>query len=181
VNESGPTSLQRALGVLQQVNRGLHFLAGGVLLVILVVTVLNIIGRELNRPVAGSIEVTQLFMGLMVFLALGYGESERVHISVDLLYERLGTRGKSVLRIFGRSVGVIVVLLMVWRLWIYAGEQAAGNYQTGIYRWPISPFVRVAAAGALMLAITMVGNIVADLLGVEGFAESDEHEIEQAI
>lgn len=181
MTESVSTPLQRALGALQRVNRWLHYVAGGVLLLILVVTVVNIFGRRFNQPLAGSVEMTQLFMGLMVFLALGYGESERVHISVDLLYERLGQRGKMVLRIFGRLVGLITVLFLVRYLWEFSNVQRNGGYTTGIRFWPIWPFVRVASLGAALLALTMFGNLLADLFGVEGFAESDDAEIEQVI
>lgn len=179
--ESVHTPLQRALGALQRVNRWLHYAAGGILLLILAITVINIFGRRVDQPLAGSVEMTQLFMGLMVFLALGFGETERVHISVDLLYERLGPRGKQVLRILGRLIGLVIVLFLIRQLWVYAGVQANGNYQTAIRRWPIAPFVRVAAVGAGVLALSMLGNLLADIFKVEGYAESDEVQIEQTI
>lgn len=179
--ESVPTSLQRALGALRRVNRWLHYLAGVMLLLILVVTVANILGRRFNQPLPGSVEMTQLFMGLMVFLALSYGEDQRVHISVDLLYERLNDGGKRFLRIFGRAVGLIIVVLLIKELWDYSIVQRDGNYTTAIRLWPIWPFVIVAAVGVFMLAVTMIANLIADILGIEGFAESEDAEIEKAI
>jgi TRAP-type C4-dicarboxylate transport system permease small subunit len=181
VPESVQTPLQRALGALERLNRWLHYAAGGVLLLILAVTVINIFGRRFNQPLGGSVEMTQLFMGLMVFLALGFGETERVHISVDLLYERLGAGGKQVLRIFGRVVGLVVVLFLIRQLWVYSDVQRGGNYQTAIRQWPIWPFVRIAAVGAGVLALSMLGNLVADIFKVAGYAETDETQIEQAI
>jgi TRAP-type C4-dicarboxylate transport system permease small subunit len=182
VADTVPTPLQRAFGALQRVNRWLHYLAGVVLLLILAVTVVNIFGRRFNQPLAGSVEMTQLFMGLMVFLALSYGEGERVHISVDLLYERLGDRGKKVLRIFGRLVGLVIVVFLIRELWDYSNVQRDGLYTTAIRQWPIWPFVRAAAVGTFMLALTMVANLIADILNVEGFAETgEETEIERAI
>lgn len=176
-------ALAKGIGALRRLNVVLHYLAGAVLLAILAVTVVNIIGRQVNNPLEGSVEMTAVFMGVMVFLALSYGEDQRVHITVDLLYERLAPGPQRTLRLFGRAVAIVFTALMVWKLWGYAGSKATAGDETPVRQWPISPFVRVAAFGTLMLLISTLANFLADLFKLEGLAEedSDEPDLEGAI
>lgn len=175
-------ALATAIGALRRVNRWLHLAAGAVLLAILTITVINIFGRQVDKPFAGTVELTQVFMGLMVFLALSYGEDERVHINVDLLYERVGPRPQRWLRLFGRGVAIIFTILMVRQLWQYAGEKQAAGQVTDVYELPFHWFIRAAALGAVMLVLSNIANFLADWFELEPYAEQpvDDADIESA-
>lgn len=157
----------------------MHYASGAVLVGILAITIVNIVGRRLGSPLTGALDYTTLGMTLMVFLALSFGEDERVHITVDLLYERCGPPVQYYLRLFGRAVAIVVIGLMVWQLWEYAslqerqGRVLGDNVQLPL-QWP----VRIAAVGALMLLIANIANFVADLLDIEGYAEVETDELE---
>jgi TRAP-type C4-dicarboxylate transport system permease small subunit len=172
--------IRTAIHQLRRFNNVLRITSGLVLLLLLALTLANIIGRRFDRPVAGVVEMTELLMAMMVFLAIGFGEDQRAHITVDLLYERLGPASQRSLDLFSRAVAMVVVGLMIWQLWEYADSQAAANRETTILQWPLSPFVRVAALGALMLLLATASNFLIDLLGYDDVAE-DDHVPEQAI
>ena len=62
------------------------------LTVIMLITFVDVGGRQFNHPLIFTVEVTQLLMGLVVYLAMGYTTFMRAHINVDLLLIRLSPR-----------------------------------------------------------------------------------------
>ncbi|MGI9598365.1 MAG: TRAP transporter small permease [Acidimicrobiales bacterium] len=157
---------------LRVVNRWLHYLAGAVLVFILAITLVNIVGREFNEPLAGTVEVTALLMTLVVFLGIPHGEDEGVHITVDLLYERVGPRTQRNLTVFGRAVGLVVMAMMSRQLWLYANIQADGGYTTTVREWDIAPFVRAAAFGTFMLVLATAANLIVAVFGLDELEHS---------
>jgi TRAP-type C4-dicarboxylate transport system permease small subunit len=67
--------------------------AAFVLAVLAVMTFCDVIGRYfLNAPFSFSVEMTELSMGLVVYLAIGLTTHENGHVSVDFVTSRLPDR-----------------------------------------------------------------------------------------
>ena len=166
---SGPGEVvARYVNGVRTVNRWLHVVAGAVLLLILAITIVNILQRRFAVPLAGTVEMTATLMTVVVFLGIPHSEDEGDHISVDLVYERMGDGVQKAMRIFARLVGLLIMAAMTRQLWEYAGIQDRGGYTTTVREWPIHPFVRVAALGALMLTLATLANLLVDVFGLDG-------------
>ncbi len=63
--------------------------AGAVgLAIIMLLTFCDVIGRYVfNAPIVGTVEVTELLMGMMVYLGVGMTTHVRGHIRVDIVIE----------------------------------------------------------------------------------------------
>ena len=147
--------------VVARCNSVLHFAACTTMVALLAWTVTDIVGRSaFNSPVRGTVEVTELAVVVLVYLGLARVESDDGHISVDLLYVRLGRRGQLVMRAVAGLIGVVIVAAMTWRLYVYAGTLEAGGFTTGILRIPLQPVALLAVAGAAAFALTMVTNLL---------------------
>jgi len=141
----------------ERLTRWLHHLSGALLLGLMVLTVANIVGRWLfDAPVAGTVELTEIGMVGIVFLGLAYAQVREDHIRVDLLYERLGPRGRKVLGLFAALVSFATVAVLTWRLWSYAGRLSASGRTTSALRIPLSWVAWVAVAGAAIYAMGVV-------------------------
>jgi TRAP-type transport system small permease protein len=137
----------------------MHVGAGLTMLVLLAWTVTDIVGRAFfSSPVRGTVEITELAVVVLVYLGLARTESQDAHISVDLLYIRLGVRAKLALRVFAGVVSVAVLTVMTWRLWVYAGSLEAGGYTTGIRRIPLYPVALLGVIGSAMFTVALFVN-----------------------
>ncbi|HSK22964.1 MAG TPA: TRAP transporter small permease, partial [Egicoccus sp.] len=146
---------------ISRLNEVLHVAAILTLLGLLAWTVADIVGRSFfDRPMRGTVELTELAVVVLVYLGLARVESQDAHISVDLLYVRFGRRMQLGLRALALTLGVIVVGTMTWRLFDYAGQLAAGGYTTGILRLPLRPVALLGVAGAAMFGVTMAANLL---------------------
>ncbi len=147
----------RQLGrALDEMNRALHYGAGALIIAVMALTIYNVVGRWLFASgLRGTVELTQLAMIGIVYLGLAYAQQRDNHISVDLLYNRLDVRARIVLDGFVTALSVIVLGLLAWQLYRYAGVLHAGNRVTGSRGIPLAPFAFVAITGvaAFLLAI----------------------------
>nr|WP_246220662.1 TRAP transporter small permease [Phytoactinopolyspora mesophila] len=132
-------------------------------------TVGDIVGRAVfSHPLRGTIEMTELAVVVLVYLGLALTEDRDRHITVDLLYVRLGATGQLVLRVFAGVVAFVVVSVMTWRLWQYAEQLDAGGFTTGILRIPLYPVALLAVLGSSAFALAILSKTI---LAVKALAE----------
>ena len=149
--------MTRLTAQFERLTRWLHHVSGALLVGLTVLTVGNILGRWLfDAPLPGAVELTEIGMVAIVFMGLAYAQVRGDHIRVDLLYERLGRRGRRVLDLLATLVSFATVAVMTWRLWAYAGQLAASGRTTSVLRIPLSWVAWVAVAGGVLYAVAVV-------------------------
>jgi TRAP-type transport system small permease protein len=145
---------------LRRLSHLLHALAGVTMLLLLLWTVADIIGRTfLARPLPGTVELTELAVVVLVYLGLARAEHERAHIAVDLLFVRLGTRTQLVVRVLAGLLSAAVVLVLTWRLLAFSGQLRDGGFTTGVLSVPLYPVALIGVAGAGVFALAILGNV----------------------
>ena len=146
--------MRRVTAQFERLTRWLHYLSGALLIGLMVLTVVNILGRWLfATPLPGTVELTEIGMVAIVFTGLAYAQVREDHIRVDLLYEQLGTRGRRVLGLFAALVSFATVAVVTWRLWVYAGQLQASGRTTSALRIPLSWVAWIAVAGGVVYAV----------------------------
>jgi len=150
------------MAVVRRVNLAMHYVAGATLVALMLLVVADIVGRRFfGRPLRGTVEIVEMAMVLIIYLGLGYAEHEGDHVSLDLVYNRLGARTRSALSVITGVFGLGVMGLVAWQLWEFAGVLRAGQYTTGVLRIPQAPIAIVAVAGAGLFILAMATNVVA--------------------
>jgi TRAP-type C4-dicarboxylate transport system permease small subunit len=134
--------------------RMLALASGGVLLVLMVFTVLDVIMRALfGRPFSGSIEFTEFCMSLIVFLGIPYTGWVGAHISVDLFEKYLDRPSLRLLPALISFIGGALFLLIAWRV---ALEATATIHQvSNMMRMPHYPFRFTVAFCCVLFAIVL--------------------------
>jgi TRAP-type C4-dicarboxylate transport system permease small subunit len=151
----------RVAATLRRVDAGLHVLAGVTMVALLLWTVVDIVGRAFfDRPLRGTIELTELAVVILVYLGLARTEDRDKHISVDLLYGSLSVGAQLALRVFAGVVAFVVITTMTWRLWIFAGQLDAGGFETGALRLPLYPVALLGVLGSAAFALAIASNLV---------------------
>lgn len=149
---------------LRRVNGVLHTLAGVTMVLLLLWTVGDIIGRTFfSRPFPGTVELTELAVVVLVYLGLARAENDDAHIAVDLLYVRLGARAQLAVRVVAGLLSFLVVAVMTWRLALFAGQLEAGGFTTGVLRIPLYPVAIVGVVGATAFALAILSNVAVSM------------------
>lgn len=146
------------------VNRSLHYVAGALIIGVVVITVYNVLGRWLfDEPLRGTVELTELAMVGIVYLGMAYAQHQGSHITVDLLHQRFGRRWRAALDAFAAVVGIVVVALIAWRLSVYADVLEAGGRTTASRRIPLYPFAYLAIVGLAAYVLALATSFVRSL------------------
>lgn len=135
--------------------RWLRLLLAAVPMAMVVVTVLDVLGRRIDRPLPGAIEIIELLMGLLVFGALPLVTAERGHVTVSLFDEMLGPRLLLWRDRLVAGLSAVVLGVVAWRLADKGAELFGfGDRSTylGVPLAPLALFMALmAAASALLL------------------------------
>ncbi len=124
---------------------------------IMVLTFCDVIGRYMfDAPIVGTVEVTELLMGTMVYLGVGLTTQARGHIRVDILIDRLPPRIQAFLEVVTLALSIVLVSLVCWHLWLKAGATVEKNDLTQIWEWPLWPAAYVMAAASLLMVSSML-------------------------
>jgi TRAP-type C4-dicarboxylate transport system permease small subunit len=151
---------------MRRFNRVSHYVAGLSLLAILFMTVVDIVGRNAFRaPFRGTVELTSMILVVVVFLAVAHSEDMGDHITIDLVYERVGRRAKVFLDIFSDLFTVVVMALVSYRLYHFVLRNQQTGAETPVLDIPLWPFVLVGSIGAAFYVIATVMRVVLRLKG----------------
>jgi TRAP-type C4-dicarboxylate transport system permease small subunit len=135
-------------------------ISGVGILVLLLLTVLHVSGRELlGTGVPGAIEYSQIVLVAVVFAGMGGAEVRKAHVRTPLLTSRLPPRTADVARLLGIA---LVLCSLAWLIWLTlrAGLESAreGEYGVGTHRVPVWPARLVIPLGLTGLALEYVVN-----------------------
>lgn len=91
------------------------------LFAMMVMTCIDVVGRYVfNSPLNGATELTELFMGILIFAVLPTVSYREEHVSVDLLDlwfpEKLINRRQLLIN----ALAMVMMATVAWRMWIFA-------------------------------------------------------------
>jgi TRAP-type C4-dicarboxylate transport system permease small subunit len=126
----------------------LIWLAGGALLLAMVVDTLAMVGRQLHLPLIGSIEIVQAAVLFASAGGLIIAAFDQTHARVQLVLDRLprSWRGRAE-RLHALAAALVYTALLVGSVWI-AADLWRGHEESELLRIPYRP-LRVAVVLAL--------------------------------
>ena len=147
-------------------------LAGALLVLMMMVTVIDVCGRYfLNAPLPGAFEMTQFLMAGIVYAGLPRVSQNEGHITIDLLD---GVTAKGIARLRDLMVNAVCTVafgVLALRLWVLAGEAAEWGDVTQYLGWPLAPVIWFGSAMSAIAAVVHLGKVFAllrRLAGIEG-------------
>jgi TRAP-type C4-dicarboxylate transport system permease small subunit len=100
----------------------LSYIGNVALAAMMLLATADVIGRYFfNAPVLGAYEITEYLMLILVFSFLALAQSTKVHISVDIVFNRLPARLQHVLERLNHLICLLMMILVSWmsiqRIW----------------------------------------------------------------
>lgn len=131
------------------------------LAIIMTLTFFDVVGRYLfNAPIVGTVDLTELLMGMMIYLGVGLTTHARGHIRVDLVIDRMRDRMRSLCDVITIAISITVVAMICWQLWLRAGVAYDKGDLTQIWEWHIWPVAYVMAACSILMVTSLALQFV---------------------
>jgi TRAP-type C4-dicarboxylate transport system permease small subunit len=159
-------SLARLERVALMGTRALSVIGLVALMILAFITLANGLLRWLiNQPIAGVVDVGALAIAIAVSCCIPVSMMERSHITFRLISSASPSLGRA-LDVFADLAVAIVLGLMAWQFWVYAGELVATGERTYVLKIPAAPFwyasdviFWIATAVQLVVVALDIGHI----------------------
>lgn len=159
----------RFLNITLKLNSLMDFVAGSVLVLMMVLTVLDVILRYLGRPIPGTYELVSLAGAVVIGFAIPRTSWDKTHVTVDFLVDRFAER-RGVFEVTTRVFSLFLFLLLGWNLVVMGASLAKTGEGTLTLCLPIYPIAYLL--GICCFAECLV--LVADIVKVASKGDSDE-------
>lgn len=127
----------------------------------MVLTSCDVVARYVfNSPIRGAFELTEIFMGMMVFLAAPAMTWAGENICVTLLTERLPPGMARLLQVLGDLVCAGISGLAAWQLWRHGARLLRYNEVTMELGFPKGYIAQSMAIGMAMVALAFLMRVM---------------------
>jgi TRAP-type transport system small permease protein len=125
-----------------------------------VVTVIDVGGRYFfNKPLLGTVEMSEFLMVILSFGALALAELRNSHITVDFFVTVLPERVRALLEALAALLGILFWSFVAWRAAVHANRIWNAGEVSANLTIPTWPFYLVVTVGCGLLALALVGRV----------------------
>jgi TRAP-type C4-dicarboxylate transport system permease small subunit len=128
---------------------------------LILLTVADVLGRHFfASPIGGTVEVTEVIMVVIVFLALPRAEELDEQITVDLVHDLLEPRWRVRVWALAQLLSIPLLVLIAWRLSQHMFHLRTVGQTIAVLGLPLYPFVGVASVGMAAYAAVATWKLV---------------------
>ena len=102
--------------IINALNRWLGWVAGGLLVTMMLITVVNMLMRAVYVPFFGTVEVICFLAALVAAFALGYTQLYKGHTRVDILVSRFPPRVQAIIDSIMFFIGIVLFGVATWQI-----------------------------------------------------------------
>jgi TRAP-type C4-dicarboxylate transport system permease small subunit len=119
-------------------------------------TTIGIVGRTFGWPINGVFDLTHFTVLIMTFLGLAYAGYHGAHVTIELLFHRLGPKTQRLLERLINLLGCFIFVVIAWRTYVQSILVEEINESSQLLEIPHYPFYWLAAVGSLLFALVML-------------------------
>jgi TRAP-type C4-dicarboxylate transport system permease small subunit len=160
------------LKVLKSLSTYLAYIGAFSLFAMMCLTMADVVERYIfNRPILGVFEITEFMVLVLIFSFLGYTQSRKSHVSVDLFMILFPERLKVLIEIFNHLVCLAMMALIAWMSVDKALELMAAGEASPNLALPTYPFVFFLVLGCTVMCVEFIRDIIMILKNIKEYAD----------
>lgn len=140
--------------------RGVSFLSGIAVMLMMLLTCADVILRFLGRPIPGTYELVGFLGAVTISFAMAYTSIERSHIAVDIFVERLPRRLQTALEGLISLISFFLFVVISRQCQIYALDMKQSGEVSLTLGMPVYPIVAGVAVGCGFLCLVLLFDVV---------------------
>ena len=139
----------------------LSYLGALSLFTMMCLTTVDVVGRYLfNRPITGVFELTEYLVLILIFSFIGYTQSKKGNVAVDILLPLLPPKMKKLIDVANHLICLTLMGLITWMGVEKALELRAVGEASPNLHIPAYPFVFYLVQGCFVMCIELFRFIV---------------------
>jgi TRAP-type transport system small permease protein len=145
-----------------------YIAAAGMIFVIplMLLTTGDVVGRSFfNKPIAGTFELSEFMLAIIILLSAAYTQQVKGHVSVDFLTSRFPPRVQRTLQVLTTLLSLAIITIVVWQGFVLGLEEKAVTDQLRI---PKAPFKMVVGICGSLLWLQLFFDLVDAVRGRKG-------------
>ena len=107
------------------------------IVVMILVTCVDVVGRRVGFPLTGTYDIVELLGAIMIAGALPYTTACKGHVAIEFILQKLSRRGRIILDMFVRPPVILMFAFLTWRFVLYGQELKASGQGTLTLQWPV--------------------------------------------
>ncbi len=142
--------------------------AAGTFLIIplMLMTTSDVISRSFfNKPIAGSFELSEYMLAVMILLAAAYTQQVKGHVGVDFFTVRFSKRTQNVFRVIADLASLFIITILVVMGYLHAVEEKTVSDMLRIPQWP---FKMLVCAGGFLLWLELLVDLIESVAKAAG-------------
>ena len=143
----------------------LYAIAGVVLAFMIVLTLCDVILRNLGHPITGSMEIIQYGGSIVFGFSIPYATWIGAQVVVDLVTQKLGLKNRKRIQAVTRAIGIIMFLFIAYNFFMYALDVKRTGELTASFKIPYYPFCFAISLSFLFQSLTLFCDLIKTLQG----------------
>ncbi len=138
----------------------LKFIGSVSLAGMMLLTVVDVIGRFFKYPIFGSVELVGFMATIVVATALPYTYKLDGHVGVEILVRLLSKRTQIIMDIFTGLISLCLFGLITWQMFLYAKDIHETGEVSMNLEFPIYYIIYLLAFGLVAFTLTIIEKIL---------------------
>jgi TRAP-type C4-dicarboxylate transport system permease small subunit len=159
--------MKRFMAVIVNIDKSLYVFAGIVLACMIVLTLFDVILRNLGHPITGSMEFIQYGGSIVFGFSVPFGTLLGAQVIVDIITEKLSPEKRRVVDIATRCVGILLFLFIAYNFFLYGMDVRQTGERTASFRIPYYPFSFALSFSFFLQSLTVFRDLVRCVKGAD--------------
>jgi len=143
----------------------LYAMAGVVLAFMIVLTLCDVILRNLGHPITGSMEIIQYGGSIVFGFSIPFATWIGAQVLVDLVTQKLSSKNRKRIQTVTRTIGIIMFLFIAYNFFMYALDVKQTGELTASFKIPYYPFCFAISLSFLFQSLTIFCDLIKTLQG----------------
>jgi TRAP-type transport system small permease protein len=110
----------------------------------------------LNKPITGSLELTEFMMSMVASFGIGYCALRKGHIRVDLILQYTSKKTTAWFDVFTYAISCSFYAVLTWQSFNNAISQMNSKLTSSVLFIPVYPFVFLLVIGTTILTLILL-------------------------
>jgi TRAP-type C4-dicarboxylate transport system permease small subunit len=143
--------------------------------ILLALTVGDVVGRFVfNKPIPGTFELTKIIFALSAFFSFPVSQYKGENLGITLVYDKLPIRLRGFLDFLSSIISIGMFSTALLHTLKYAARMRAANSITSVLRWPMHPWIYLAASGLVVLVLALLWDFAVSIVELVKGEKVDE-------
>lgn len=144
----------------RRLNQVLIWMAGFVLVVMILLTCGNIFLRIIWTPIDGTFELMGFFGAIVTAFSLGYTQIQRGHTPIDVVINLFSRRWQNIVAGINNLICMVFFAIVGWQMTKWATTLLRTGEVTETLRIVFYPFTYAVAFGCFVLSLVLIIDLL---------------------